>query len=662
MSSRWANPINNNILRDLEGTVLAGGSLEFYEAGTSTPLSVYSDSALAVDAGSTLTADAFGLISDFHMAAGTQYKMVAKDSGGTTKWTRDDVFSLDTAVDTRLDSLEASVAAISSGKNAIRNSSCQKQRTDSNGLTVTAPSISSAFQLGTVAGHYVKSTNVTAGTITRGTSTGLTAGYYVHASGVSNNNSAATVVAQFRVDPGDAGQFVNTSGVFSCQVYHDVGSAVDYTITVKKADAEDDYSSLTTISTSGTTSVNSGTWTGLEFSVSAMGDCRNGVVIEVSAACGVQTTKNYYFGMPQFETGTSATAWTSTPAENDRAGLEYKPRQYAAEFINSTCRISQDTDTDHDILVPSGSGARDSTDAFDIITSADITKQIDNAASPPASTGWQEGDNENGFPSGVNSGVPAASTWYYFFLIAKTDGTVDAGFDDNASATNLLADASTYTYYRHIGSVRTDASANITQVMSNADIGKKPFVQVFTANGTFNWPPLVQGIKVTAIGGGGGGGARDGGTATDGSVGGDSEYTYNSVTATASGGDGGQRGDDTADTSNTGPAGTYDIGMPGAIGLDRSNPEVFGGNSAWGWGHGSTRAGIVGGGYGGGGRGGTGGTNDGQGGHGGSGVISYLSYVSGQDTMSVTVGSGGSGGLNGGTTTDGAPGIVVVEW
>ena len=134
MTSRIVNPIENNYLTDKAGNLLPGGTLEFYAAGTSDALAVYSDSALTVSLGSILTADSNGLLPDFHMAAGTEYKMIAKDSGGTTKWTRDDVFSLDSSVDTRLDALEVSVGAISGGTNSIRNSSCQKQRKQSRAL------------------------------------------------------------------------------------------------------------------------------------------------------------------------------------------------------------------------------------------------------------------------------------------------------------------------------------------------------------------------------------------------------------------------------------------------------------------------------------------------------------------------------------------------
>lgn len=58
------------------------------------------------------------------------------------------------------------------------------------------------------------------------------------------------------------------------------------------------------------------------------------------------------------------------------------------------------------------------------------------------------------------SGSITADTVYYVFLIMDSSGTIDAGFDDSLTATNLLS-ASGYTYYRRIGFVATDGSSNI---------------------------------------------------------------------------------------------------------------------------------------------------------------------------------------------------------
>lgn len=108
-------------------------------------------------------------------------------------------------------------------------------------------------------------------------------------------------------------------------------------------------------------------------------------------------------------------------------------------------QLSNDSDTDHDILLKVGSCIdSDGTDL--LILGTEITKRIDAT--------WLAGDNNGG----LFSGAVAVNTWYHFFIIAKTDGTIDAGFDTSVTAANI---PSGYTLFRRLGSVLTDGSANI---------------------------------------------------------------------------------------------------------------------------------------------------------------------------------------------------------
>ena len=118
---------------------------------------------------------------------------------------------------------------------------------------------------------------------------------------------------------------------------------------------------------------------------------------------------------------------------------------------------SNDTDTDHDISVSAGVFT-DSTNARTLETTSAIVKQID--------VNWVEGTAAGGFPSGLTL---AGSTWYHFFMIAKTDGTVDAGWDTSLSATNLLADATGFTLFRRVASHLTDSSLNIFEFTQDGD-------------------------------------------------------------------------------------------------------------------------------------------------------------------------------------------------
>jgi len=84
---------------DANGNPLASGTVETFEAGTSTPLATYSDSALSVTNGTTITLNAGG----FPQVSGSEvgiylspraYKFVLKNSAGVTQRTLDNVYAL----------------------------------------------------------------------------------------------------------------------------------------------------------------------------------------------------------------------------------------------------------------------------------------------------------------------------------------------------------------------------------------------------------------------------------------------------------------------------------------------------------------------------------------------------------------------------------------
>lgn len=108
--------------------------------------------------------------------------------------------------------------------------------------------------------------------------------------------------------------------------------------------------------------------------------------------------------------------------------------------------ISNAADADHDI--DSGVGAAvGSDDAILTLTSA-LIKQIDAT--------WVPGSNLGGLFSGAT--LTANSVFHFFVIRKDSDGSIDAGFDDNISATNIPAG---YTSFKRIGSVLTDGVSNI---------------------------------------------------------------------------------------------------------------------------------------------------------------------------------------------------------
>lgn len=318
MTSRWANPINNNRLYDLEGTLLPSGSVQFYAADTSTPLAVYSDPELTVSLGSFINADAFGLLPDFHLAAGTQYKMVAYDAvggaggGGAVKWTRDDVFGLDSSVDTRLDALESLVDNLVVGKNAILNGGCSVLNLDADGDVISAPSVS-ATAVESQCKDVLAQSNWVGGTAVVGYSTDVPSGAYMSVSGYTSVFTDAYVRAIFQANSGESSRFVNKQATARVAVWHNCGAAKNAVMTVLIKNARDGAAtSATSVLVGSAVSIPDQTWTDVELTVPDMGNCSNGIVVRVDITCGAVTSKDFRFSSAQLDEGGVLPAFSET--------------------------------------------------------------------------------------------------------------------------------------------------------------------------------------------------------------------------------------------------------------------------------------------------------------------------------------------------------------
>ncbi|PIR00044.1 MAG: hypothetical protein COV66_08050 [Nitrospinae bacterium CG11_big_fil_rev_8_21_14_0_20_45_15] len=198
------------------------------------------------------------------------------------------------------------------GKNAIINGACQVAQRP-------APNISGSYQYGKVDRIAAKADGTpTAGTISQSETTLLgSSGYASHLSGVSTGAGGA-MYWRYRIESRDVQRFISQAGIFSAKVYHNVGSAQNFTITINKANAKDDFSAVTLISASGNLSVEDATETAIEFAVADLASCGNGIEIIVKCDCGAVTTKDFYLADLQFEKGNVAT--------------ELEPRPIALEF------------------------------------------------------------------------------------------------------------------------------------------------------------------------------------------------------------------------------------------------------------------------------------------------------------------------------------------
>lgn len=98
-------------------------------------------------------------------------------------------------------------------------------------------------------------------------------------------------------------------------------------------------------------------------------------------------------------------------------------------------------------------------------TATDSTNTVSMALTAIAKTtsAWAVGNNNGG----IDTGSIANSTWYHFYVIQRSDtGVVDVMFSTSASAPTLPTN---YTYYRRIGSGKTNGSAQWTKFVQFGD-------------------------------------------------------------------------------------------------------------------------------------------------------------------------------------------------
>lgn len=170
---------------------------------------------------------------------------------------------------------------------------------------IAAVNLTSGKLFGAVDMFYAKGegTAVSAGTIAQTTSSACgNSGYGLLLSGITLTGTGKVHVYTF-IESLSAKLYKNKTASFSVKVYHNVGSAINYVIKINKANSADNFSAVTNISSASAQSVANTTETLIKFENVALGDCSNGIEIEIEAACGAITTKNFEFTDWQFNLG-----------------------------------------------------------------------------------------------------------------------------------------------------------------------------------------------------------------------------------------------------------------------------------------------------------------------------------------------------------------------
>lgn len=124
----------------------------------------------------------------------------------------------------------------------------------------------------------------------------------------------------------------------------------------------------------------------------------------------------------------------------------------SAGHINGLTTGNNGTDADHDIDIATGEAASDDSAPLIMRIASAITKRID--------ASWAVGTGNGGLDGTESSaGTPDADTWYYLWLIMRSDtGVVDALYSESSSSPTMPTN---YDHKRLIGAVKTDGSANI---------------------------------------------------------------------------------------------------------------------------------------------------------------------------------------------------------
>lgn len=168
-------------------------------------------------------------------------------------------------------------------------------------------------------------TAVSAGNITQTTAANVgNSGYAIKLSGVTLTGSGE-VYLRYRMESKDAIRYKNRQASFAAKVYQDTGGAINYLVTVRKPTVADVFTSVTDIANSGNISVPSGTPTTISFeniNSVGLGDCSNGLEIEIKVTTGAITTKNFEFAELQFNLGVIANQFIGRPFAEEYKNCE----------------------------------------------------------------------------------------------------------------------------------------------------------------------------------------------------------------------------------------------------------------------------------------------------------------------------------------------------
>lgn len=290
------------------------------------------------------------------------------------------------------------------GPNAIVNGACQVSQR-------AAPPLGNAFAYGAVDCIAVAATGtVSAGSIAR--SEGVFAGLAGHACSADQatlTGADAAISFRIRIEAGDAKAFVNRAGAFSCRIRQDTGGPVDVAVTVAKAGAADDFTTVTTIASGSPVAVPSDSDTPVELVVGDFGECGTGLEITVTAACGAVTGRTLSAANWKLEPGERVTPFAARPI-----GLETALVQRYLRRISAACGRANSTSNVQMSLTHPGMRAAPAYSATGALTVTDmVTADFTQSAAQIGTVHDRSADGgrvDLGLFSGLTSGTQVVLT------------------------------------------------------------------------------------------------------------------------------------------------------------------------------------------------------------------------------------------------------------
>jgi hypothetical protein len=175
------------------------------------------------------------------------------------------------------------------------------------------------------------------GTITQWNAGVLTSTGYGQQLASVTTTGTGTISFYYRAEAKDAFHLNGKTITYSALLYQDTGSALNAVVISQKANAADNFSSVTTISTSGATSIQSGVATRITFTTTlGAADATNGIqFIAQFQGVGAVTTKNFAIGDVQVELGSVATPFEFKNYNTEYSNCRRYYRLVAVSFVGS---------------------------------------------------------------------------------------------------------------------------------------------------------------------------------------------------------------------------------------------------------------------------------------------------------------------------------------